>query len=409
MARLRSEVGSGKRGVVEEFWEEIDRTGTPLIEQSEDGGDYLVTFVWCGDGGLRNVVVLGALSGWDFERNRLHHIPGTDVWYGTYRARPGLRCTYWFSPNDTLTPPWEAEDWEERTASWWHDPMNDKTYVDLLYGDDGSVKEQILSVLEMPEAPPQPWVKRNPEAPAGSVTEHIVRSEILGNERRVWVYLPPGYEDSAEECCLLLIFDGHSYAHQIPAPAILDNLLAAGKIPPMVAVMPDNLGSTRELELPCYPPFVDFLTRELLPWARDRYRVTEDPTRSIVAGASFGGLAAAFAALVRPDVFGNVLSQSGSFWWKPQEDDEHEWLARRFAEEPLLPLRFYLDVGLMETDPAPGNLTQLIANRHLRNVLRAKGYPIGYAEFDGGHESICWQGTLADGLICLAEFRADIR
>ena len=65
-------------------------------------------------------------------------------------------------------------------------------------------------------------------------------------------------------------------------------------------------------------------------------------------------------ALERPDVFGNVLSQSGSYFWKPEDDEEYEWLPRRYAARERLPVRFSLDVGLLENDyagpsPAMGN------------------------------------------------------
>ncbi len=65
-----------------------------------------------------------------------------------------------------------------------------------------------------------------------------------------------------------------------------------------------------------------------------------------------------------------------------------------------MPLRFYLDVGLFENgfqDPS-----MLVANRHMRDVLRAKGYPVRYAEYVGGHDYPCWEVTLADGLLALA-------
>jgi len=43
----------------------------------------------------------------------------------------------------------------------------------------------------------------------------------------------------------------------------------------------------------------------------------------------------------------------------------------------------------------------LDANRHLRDVLQAKGYKFRYVEFNGRHEFANWQETLGDGLIYL--------
>lgn len=96
-----------------------------------------------------------------------------------------------------------------------------------------------------------------------------------------------------------------------------------------------------------------------------------------------------------------MLSQSGSFWWKPETDKEFEWTAHQFSEKPLLPLHFYLDVGNLETDGPPNGPSQIECNRHLRDSLEAKGYAVRYAEFIGGHDTLCWQGTLADGLQAL--------
>jgi enterochelin esterase-like enzyme len=66
------------------------------------------------------------------------------------------------------------------------------------------------------------------------------------------------------------------------------------------------------------------------------------------------------------------------------------------------PLRFVLDAGRLETwvprSEAPSLLT---ANRHLRTVLQAKGYPVRYAEAAGGHAFFSWQLTLAEGLMSL--------
>lgn len=67
-----------------------------------------------------------------------------------------------------------------------------------------------------------------------------------------------------------------------------------------------------------------------------------------------------------------------------------------------LPVRFYMDVGLLETGPTPDNGPDMVVvNRHLRDVLQAKGYFVHYSEFNGGHEYLNWRGTLSDGLIVL--------
>jgi enterochelin esterase family protein len=248
------------------------------------------------------------------------------------------------------------------------------------------------------------WAEPQCGVPAGRVELHRLRSTILGNERRVWAYTPPG-QPSSEPRDLLLLFDGWSYTQAIPAPVILNNLLAAGRIAPTVAILIDSLDEpTRDRELACYPPFVAFLAEELLPWARERYQLAG---RAIVGGSSYGGLAAAFAARERPDLFGRVLAQSGSFWWKPDGDLEHEWLARQYAEGAVLPLEWYLSVGRRE---ARARLTpnQLIVSRHLRDVLRAKGYLVHYRETDGRHDHQSWRETLADGILALAGVRSEL-
>ena len=223
-----------------------------------------------------------------------------------------------------------------------------------------------------------------------------MHSAILGGERQMWIYLPARHTASDVPCTLLLLLDGFIYTHVIPTPTILDNLIAAGRIPPTIAVMVNNPSmEARIRELSCHAPFVDFLAEELLPWVRQAYPVTTDLRRTIVGGSSLGGLSAVFAALRRPDLFGNVLSQSGSFWWKPSDEAEAGWLAREYAAAPLAARRFYLDVGCLESRG------QRLANESMRDLLQARGATVHYREFGGGHTFLCWQGTLADGIVSL--------
>jgi enterochelin esterase family protein len=283
------------------------------------------------------------------------------------------------------------------------DPFNPRTWVSPADEEDPEWGfENVRSLFEGPDAPPQPWIARQPGTAGGTTELHRVRSDVLGNERRVWVHLPAGY-DPSDRYGLLLLFDGWAYVNLVPAPTILDNLLAAGRIPPLVAVLPDSLDQeTRTRELCCHEPFVDFVVDELLLWARERWNVTEEPGETIVAGSSFGGLAAVFAAFSRPERFGNALSQSGSFGWGVEDDREHEWLTHRIEEADGRPFRAYLDAGSLETNERPaGGPSAVDANRRLRAVLEHKGCDVHHAEFSGGHDYVCWRGTLSDGLVAL--------
>ena len=396
---LKKTLEGGNRAALDDFWQEVTRTGTPLLETiNGDERHVLLTFLWRAKEETRNVVVFGGVAGQEFSKNQMTRLLDTDLWYKTYKVRNDARFSYHLSLNDSLVPfdKIDVKDQKavlQRTSTFKTDPLNPKTYPGL----------PAPSVVELPAAPPQPWIKRSPDVPAGKIDEKKLKSSILGNERRAWVYTPPGYNTAGIPYGLMVIFDGVAYTIVVPTPVILDNLLAKGLIPPMVAVVLDNPTPTsRNVEMACNPRFADFLASEVVPWVRENYHVTKDAARTIVAGSSFGGLAATFTGFRHPEVFGNVISQSGSFWWTPQGDAEHEWLTRQFVTSPKLPVRFYLDVGLMETGATPNNGPDMVVvNRHMRDVLLAKGYSVHYREFNGGHEYLNWRGTFADALLAL--------
>jgi enterochelin esterase family protein len=138
-----------------------------------------------------------------------------------------------------------------------------------------------------------------------------------------------------------------------------------------------------------------FLAKELVRWMRNKHDATEDPALTLVAGSSLGGLASAFAAFEHPEAFGNVLSQSGSYWWSPLQEAERSWLTRQFAQSPLRSVKFAMSAGLMEVPD------QLDTNRHIRDVLIAKGYRVDHAEFNGNHSYVAWRADFADCLTAL--------
>ncbi|MDQ6661425.1 MAG: alpha/beta hydrolase-fold protein, partial [Chloroflexota bacterium] len=259
----------------------------------------------------------------------------------------------------------------------------------------------ISSILELPHAPDESIIIPREGVLHGEVKEHYIHSALLNQDRRFWIYTPPGYCRDNEAYGVLFLLDGGAYVQTMATPLLLDNLLADGKIRPLVTVFVDNPGETRFPDLLCYKPFIDFLTLELMPWVHEYYHISPDPAQSLIGGASAGGLTAAYAAFCAPNIFGNVLSQSGAFWW--DWDDEKKThrnlLMRDFVQSPRKPIRFYLEVGYLERYPSI-NLLQI--NRHMRDVLEAKGYEVHYAEVGGAHEYISWRVTLANGLIALA-------
>ena len=380
----------------EAFWRLLEEQGTPIItEIPGDENHAEVTFVWHGDANTQNVVLFGTL--WmDPEKNQLQRVPNTNIWYKTEILERDLRGVYFLSPNASFKKPYELDRSESFNLmkSWQSDPLNPKKYT-------LSSLRLTFSELELPNAAPQPWVTPQADISAGKIVMHQFSSSCLDNHRTLWIYLPPEYS-YALIYSLLILFDGEAYTQIVPTPTILDNMIAAKVIPPLVAVFIDNPSSEkRSIELPCNSHFAQFLAEELLPWLHDRYSITNDPNETIIAGSSYGGLAAAFAAFSYPNIFGKVLCQSAAFWWKPENWAEFEWLTKQYAESPKANLQFYLDVGKHETIDWWGHPSVLQSNRNFRDTLLEKGYKMTYCEFNGGHEYIWWRGTLADGIRAL--------
>jgi enterochelin esterase family protein len=403
---LKQELEAGNVEALDTFWHGITETGTPLIESiPNDDGHAWVTFLWRSDEPVEHVVFYSELlrgMWWNkWADALLHRLLNTNLFYRTYKVRTDLRFVYWLSPNHPLIHPREVEDWDQYMAHCRVDPFNPNVFA----------QDKDRSFVEMPTAPRQRWHIPDPGTPRGQVEGFAWHSELLKNDRQIWVYTPSGYNIEHEPYHLLLLFDGDVYTRDVHAPTIFDNLIAVGRIPPLVVLMLDS--PNRQRELYCHEPFAEFLAREIIPWARQQYRVSSDPGHTTVAGVSAGGLTAAFIGLCHSEIFGNVLSNSGAFGWAPEQSSENfwqweippegEWLIRQYVTCEKLPLRFHLDAGLLEDQRDNSVTTILQANRHFRDVLRAKGYWVHYSEFCGGHQYINFRATLAEGLVALLE------
>lgn len=410
--KLEKAVENGKRGASEKFWAEIEKNGTPLIETMPgDPHSMLVTFLWRDENNdaYNDVSLLSEFYDYNREdRIKLSRIPDTNIWHTTVKLPSDSRATYWLAwPKGRLKDPTSLPVSVAGGAQMeaFQDPLSRATHPYTYL--DRTVE---ISWFEGPDAPPELWLKDLGNAPGTTATFEF-SSAILGNTREVTIYLPPGYDPEGPAYPFLLLFDREAYLNAVPTPLILDNLIAAGKIPPMIAVLLGNAEGRRGTELPVNRMFSNFVGGELLTYLMSKYNMSSDARGNVVAGSSYGGLAATWIAYNHSDVFGNVISQSGSYWWSPENAGAYNpgeekfilstgHLPQMFVRGEKLPLRFYMEVGLWEGSGMIG------PNRNFRNILEAKGYEVRYTEFCGGHSYVNWRRTLADGLISLVGERS---
>ena len=168
----------------------------------------------------------------------------------------------------------------------------------------------------------------------------------------------------------------------------------------MVAVMIDNPEGKRNIEMPLNFDFKQFVVDELVPFIRKKYHTSLNPAENIIGGISYGGECAAFVAFHHPDIFGKVLSQSGSYWRDLKLTDNYgnevraDWLINKFLVEENKDLKIFLDWGLQEDWCKD-------SGRRLTRVLDKKGYNYKFLEFNGWHDWSNSRKTFPVGLLYL--------
>lgn len=381
LQQLAAALQQGNRAALTAFWAEVAAVGTPWIEPIGDG-DCLVTFLWRDPGNTQSIAVIQDWGADGLYEHFMTPLPASDVWFKTRVMRSDTRTTYQLAPMPPADP--------TSPIPYQLDPLNPHQSIVFLAEDGNHIR---FSYLELPAAPAQPW--KASTAPKGTVQLYH-----LPGPRRAWVYMAasiaigslydlPGRLGGYP---LLIAFDGRLYKDLLQVPAMLDHLVATGQIPPVIALFVDQ---PNRQELLCEPAFADYMAQQVMPWLRENFPVTTDPAQTVLTGSSYGGLAAVYLGLRHPQLFGKILSQTGWFRWRPEGDPDFHWLPRAVAQLPKLPLHFYLDVGTLEVaQMRDGGPTQLAANRHLRDVLVSKGYPVTYVEYSGGHDSSSLESPL---------------
>ena len=157
----------------------------------------------------------------------------------------------------------------------------------------------------------------------GTVQSVAYKSKALGTDRKMMVYTPPGYEQSTSRYPLLYLLHGAgsdetSWTQRGNAHVILDNLIADGKLKPLVVVMPFGLaaawapgarGDAAENKMQREGFTKDFF-EDVMPLVDAKFRVYTDRDHRAIGGLSLGGAQALAIGLTRLDLFSRVAAFS---------------------------------------------------------------------------------------------------
>lgn len=343
-------------GEVQRFLEVLRTLGTPLIDGAA------VSFIYH-DPQARRVAVAGEFNQWGRtgELAIMERLDDTAIFHYTLKLGEPARLEYKLIVD----------------GEWKLDPLCHNV-VDNGVGGENSY----FVVGDFREPPELQWVENIPN---GRVEEFEIESSRLGNRRAVHVYLPPSYAAAEARLPVLYVHDGGEYLGRAKLPVVLDNLIHAGEVASLIAVMADPVD--RVVEYRMNVAYAEFVADELLADIDRRYRTLAQADGRGVMGASLGGLISVYLALTKPELFSRAASQSGAFLLA---EDRIVALARDARPEQS----FYFDVGKYEQRFIPAHVK-------LVDALKARGCRCFFQELAGGHNWTSWRAHLKDLLTFL--------
>ncbi len=165
---------------------------------------------------------------------------------------------------------------------------------------------------------------------AGRLDEHVIDSVLLRDNplgdparRPLWVYVPPGYDDSQQHYPSVYVIQGYTghlamwrnrSPYRQPFPETADALFAAGEVPPAVVIFVDawtTYGGSQFVDSPGTGRYHSYLCEEVVPFVDSRYRTLPDRAHRAISGKSSGGFGAMITPMLRPDLFGALASHAG--------------------------------------------------------------------------------------------------
>jgi enterochelin esterase-like enzyme len=275
--------------------------------------------------------------------------------------------------------------------------------VSLIDPSNPLMKPNLLftqSMVHVPGPSSLPWEIN--DVPHGTIHHHFYHSGVVGDNRDFYVYTPPGYDPGARKRYpVLYLLHGYSddasgWTAVGRAHVILDNLIAQGKVKPMLIVMPLGYGAP-EIVSRNVPPlrdpklrernmdkFREALLTEVIPRVEKAYRVATNRNSRAIAGLSMGGAESLYTGLNNVDRFAWV----GAFSSGGMGDDFN-------VEFPKLDAKTGAQLRLLWI--ACGTEDRLIEpNRKFREWLTGKGVKHQDVETPGAHTWMVWRRNLAN-------------
>lgn len=344
------------------FWRHTSKRGIPYV----DSNNTRVTFLYRGV--ADSVKVWGDFTSWSFKL-KMKKLPESDLHYLRLSFQPDARLDYMLIVDNKETL----------------DPLN-KAIAPSGYGNK--------SELTMPAFVRASELLEQSLAARGTLATLTHTSAALGYNHTVHVYLPVGYDSEAKRYPVAYFQDGNDYVNLAGAPKILDNMIHAKSLPPIIAVFvvpPTERTRNRVTEYGLNDAYAKFFVTELLPFIDKKYRTLRNAQQRLVIGPSFGGAISLYIGFRYADSIGNVASQSGYVSFA------NDSLYSLFRDTTRIPLRIYSDIGTYERNiggiaSAGGDF--LTANRRFSRLLQQKKYIHEYREFHDGHSWARWANEL---------------
>lgn len=261
---------------------------------------------------------------------------------------------------------------------------------------------RMASAIDIPEKGVDFYEIKN--VPHGTISSNYYFSKVTNSWRRLFVYTPAGYETNTKEKYPVVYIqhgggeDERGWAVQGKTDIILDNLIAEGKVRPMIVVISNGnvKNGSGGYSSVAMAAFKEEITENIVPFIDKTYRTMADVRYRALCGLSMGGGQSFYAGLESPDcfasvgifssgIFGGINNPSGKEFDAEKEIPGLLSKSQSFNEKLRL---FYISVG--EQDPRY-EFTQKAVKK-----FRDSGLKVEFASFPGGHEWQVWRKSLYD-------------